>query len=475
MPTIDPLSFDTEIPPNDNIEEVGNKLGRFQNKFNNLDSDLQNAIISTNPKTSPGSTKTPAKIFDPIFGPDVIFGFVMTSDFMSFCDYKPLSRVGDLVFVVGIVGITVVAEIGVITSGCMDVRNNSIGSGTPYPGGPGTGGLKGGCSGQKVSKLYVAEINADVLNPLIIDRIAPCLNSGDLANCLPSIVQDIMGLCNETVPNLGYGVANDFHLDTTIQKFGADYLSRLNTMLKNGFCGNPKIDVQFTRNRTLERLNKSSSDTTNQSTQSSNQTSPDNPCNVIKVESNDDAGKENPSGTNDAAMSIPAGSVNSPEVSNPYANIPNGIPGDGIYNISYNSDGYGSSLNASCVSEHMNYLSNELDKTLGISFNDTLGDAISNHDLEIVTLTNDIKNYYDSQFMTDVRNMLNKFPSEFPENSAEAMNLALEIANDLFNGKSNLNRTVESYKNIVNEMKLFQEKLKRIAEKPLDEDRKSVV
>ena len=124
MPTFDPFGFDTQIPPNENIQAVEDKLNSFQNNFNSLDSQLANAIIPSNPIKAPSGLKVPGKIFDPVFGTSVIFGFVLTSDFMSFCDYKPLARVGDLVFVVGIVGITVVAEIGVITSGCMDIRNN---------------------------------------------------------------------------------------------------------------------------------------------------------------------------------------------------------------------------------------------------------------------------------------------------------------------------------------------------------------
>ena len=422
MPTFDPFGFDTEIPPNDNLQALEDKMGQFQNKFNNLESDLKAAIIPSNPIKPPSGLKVPGKIFDPVFGPNIIFGFVMTSDFMSFCDYKPLARVGDLVFVVGIVGITVVAEIGVITSGCMDVRNNSIGSGTPFPGGPGTGGLKGGCTGQKASQLYNATINADFLSPGILNRIDPCLNSGNLANCLPSIVQDILGLCDNSPPNLGYGVANDFHLDNVIQQFGATYLSKLNNMLKNGFCGNAKLDVKFTPNI--------------------NSKVPQQPCNVIKVQDNSEPGSIN------AAMSLPE--------KNPYQGLPSGIAGGA------------STMNGQCVTEHMNYLSQQLDSRSGFSFNNSLGDFISKHDLEVISLTNDIKNYYDKEFGEQARNMLNIFPDEFPLNSAEAINLALQISNDITNGKTNNDLTVSSYKNIVDEMKSLQSKLQSIVEKPLD-------
>jgi hypothetical protein len=403
MPTFDPFGFDTAIPPSENLQAIEDKMAGFQKGFNNLESDLKDAITPSNPIKPPSGLKVPAKIFDPVFGPSVIFGFVLTSDFMSFCDYKPLARVGDLVFVVGIVGITVVAEIGVITSGCMDVRNNSIGSGTPYPGGPGTAGLKGGCTGQKASPLYNATVNADFLSPSILDRINPCLNSGNLANCLPSIVQDIMGLCDGAAPNFGYGAADDFHLDNIIQKVGADHIAKLNDMLKKGFCGNAAVDLNFS-------FKGKSSD----------------PC-VIDP--------------NDKKF--------------PYK-MPTGVAGGA------------STMNAQCVTEHMNYLSSQLDNSTGFSFNRELGDGISKHDLEIVSLTSDIKTYYNKTFGEEVRNMLNMFP-DFPSNQAEAINLALQIADDITGGQKNKELTKSSYKNIVEEMKSLKTKLTHIAEHPLDE------
>ena len=395
MPTFDPLGFDFQIPPSENLQAIEDSLGKFQNKFNNLESDLKDAITPSNPPKTPSGLKTPAKLFDPVFGTDVLYGYIITSDFMSFCDYKPLARVGDLVFVVGRVGVTVVAEMGMITSGCMDVLNNALGSGSPYPGGPGTGGLAGGCNGQLASPLYNATINADFLNPGILNRINPCLNSGNLANCLPSIIQDIMGLCQDSKPNLGYGAANDFHLDNVIQKLGYDYFTKLNEMLKKGMCGNPKLNIKF-----------------------SNAKPSADPCIVPK------------------------------------------------FNYPYQPTG---NTNGQCVNEHMKYLSGELDKSSGFQFNDSLGDYISKHDVEVITLTNEIKNYYNTTFNEQARNMLAKFPDEFPSNSAESINLALQIANDVSNGQKNKELTVSSYKNVVEEMKALQKKLSNISEKPLDE------
>jgi hypothetical protein len=412
MPTYDPFGFDLEIPPTETLQNIEDKVDNFQKDFNNLDQTLEDAIIPSNPPKSPSGLKTPGKIFDPIYGPDVIFGYVLTSDFMSFCDYKPISRVGDLVFVVGKVGKTVVAEIGVITSGCMDVRNNAIGSGAPYLGGPATGGLKGGCNGQKSSTLYKAEINADFLNPGILNRIDPCIASGDLANCLPSIMQDIMGLCDNSEGNFGNGSVDDFNLGNQLQKLGSDHINKLNSMLKKGLCGNPELTLKFDSSGTDQCL------------------------------TNDDKNKLFPNDRNNPLPGLPYG-------------MPTGNPN-------------GKNLDAPCVTSHLNYISNELDKNSGLTFNDNIGDFISKHDLEIVTLTSDIKNYYQHEFATQVRNMLNIFPGEFPRNSAEAINLAMQIANDITNGQANKELTISSYKNIVEQMKSLQNKLNDIAEKPLD-------
>jgi hypothetical protein len=414
MATFDGIGFDLETPPDVNLDKVQQNLDTVQNKVNNLESDLKDAIISSSPPSIPSGIKVPAKIFDPLFGPNVIFGHVLTSDFMAFCDYKPLARVGDLVFVVGIVGITIVAEIGVITSGCMDVRNNSIGSGTPFPGGPGTGSLLGGCNGQKESNLYKSNININLLNESILNRIDPCINSGDLVNCLPSIVQDILSLCDSDAPNLGYGAVNDFKLESVIQKLGYDYITKLNKMLQNGFCGNPKLEVNFSSN--------------------SNSTDPSSPCYVLEVDSK----------PGDAAMSLP---IQKNKM------LPNGVAGGA------------STLNAQCVSDHMNYLSNKIDGTT--QFSDSLGDHISKHDLELISLTKDIENYYQKLYITDVRNKLIIFPDEFPENSEEAINLAFKIYDDLFDPKDNADKTMYSYKNIVEDMKSLKNKIQSIAEDPL--------
>jgi len=38
MPTFDPFGFDLAIPPNENLQAIGDKMGQFQKKFNKLES-----------------------------------------------------------------------------------------------------------------------------------------------------------------------------------------------------------------------------------------------------------------------------------------------------------------------------------------------------------------------------------------------------------------------------------------------------
>lgn len=388
MPTVDLLNQSASIPPNDNIEAARESLTKFQNKFNNLDSQIQQAIIGTQPPKTPSGIKVPGKIFDPVFGINVLFGYVITSDFMSFCDYKPMARVGDLVFVVGIVGVTVVAELGVITSGCMDVRNNSFGSGAPS-----TGGL-GGCVG---SPLFSASINADFLNPSILSGIDNCVNSGDFANCLPDLIKNILGACHENQPQLSYGAADSFHLDNALRKFGIDHVTRLNNKLKKGFCGNSPVDkLKFLPNGLISKPS-----------------DPTDPCNIQ---------------TNNIA-STPLGNVS-----------------------------------AQCVSEHMKYLTSKLQDKSGVTFSDTATGYMSKQDVEVVSLTQDIKNFFDKKIGEEAQRVLSGLPSEYPSNSAEAINLALEAANFVGNKQS----TVSSISSIVNEMKNLRKKIEDFASKPVD-------
>jgi len=386
MPTIDLLNQSTSIPPNDNIEALRSGLTKFQNNVNSLDSQIHDAVIGNKPPQVPSGIKVPGKIFDPVFGVNVLFGYVITSDFMSFCDYKPLARVGDLVFVVGIVGITVVAEIGVITSGCMDVRNNAFGSGTPY------GGGVGGCVG---SPLFSATINADFLNPSILGGIDSCLNSGNLANCLPAIIQQILGNCQQSSLSPAYGPADSFHLDNALKKFGADHIGRLNDKLKKGFCGNSPVDkLKFSVNGS-----KPSSD----------------PCDTSR-----------------------SGNI---------ASTPNTTD-----------------LSAPCVSEHMKYLTAKLQDSSGLSFSDTATGYMSRQDIAVISLTQDIKNYHDAKIGEEARRLLNGLPSDFPSNSAEAINIALTAANFVGNKQA----TASSISNVVNEMKNLRAKIADFASKPVD-------
>jgi NDP-sugar pyrophosphorylase family protein len=66
---------------------------------------------------------------------------------------------------------------------------------------------------------------------------------------------------------------------------------------------------------------------------------------------------------------------------NNYARTPNGIAGGNT------------NKNVPCINANMNYLSSRLDNSTGFSFNDTLGDFITRHDVELVTLTNDINKF----------------------------------------------------------------------------------
>lgn len=393
------IGIEQQIEPTENIQNILNDLDNSQTKINSS-VDSITTFNSASP-LPPGNVKVPAKIFDPIFGPNVIFGFVITSDFMSYCDYKPLVRVGDLVFVVGVVGQTIVAEMGTITSGCMDVRNNSIGAGKPYPGGPGTAGLESGCVGQKASPLFTATINADLLNPAILDRIDPCLNSGDLANCLPSIVQDILGLCEESQPNLGYGSIDDFSLENSIRKVGNDFLNKLNDRLKNGLCGNEPLNIKLEANTALNKLNK-----------------------VITVE--------------DACL-VDNNVIQSPQTT-----------------------GNNKRINNQCVSDHLKYLSDKVDKQTGFTFNDEIGDFISKHDIELISLVNDIETFYDKQFKEQLSEILNKFPSDYPSNFSEAINLAISVAKDVIGYDSNKQESISKFNNIIDDMKRLQEKLQKL-------------
>jgi hypothetical protein len=388
MATVDLLNLNQSLSPTENMQAAMDSLKSMQDGVNGLENKLHDTLVgaSTTPKP-PSGLKVPAKIFDPIFGVNVLYGHVLTSDFMSFCDYKPLARVGDLVFVVGIVGITVVAELGVITSGCMDVRNNAIGSGLPYAG----GGLAGGCAGKPAIPLY----DPLVLNPIILEKIDPCLASGDLANCLPEILRDILGSCNNPVENFGLKSVDDFNLEGALKKVGIDHLTKLNEKLKKGLCGNAPVDIRFEANL----FGKSNND--------------------ICSTAND-------------VLSTPI------------------------------------NANAPCVSEHMKYLSSRMESSLNMSFADKVSGYLSKHDVELISQTTDIKNYFDGKMKDYARELRAGLPNEFPSNSAEAINLALDAADSILGLRDNYRKNSNNLKDIVDKVKSVRDKLDYVLSNPVD-------
>jgi hypothetical protein len=389
MATVDLLNINQSLSPTENMQAAADALQSFQKDVNGLENKLRDSIVgASSTPTVPSGLKVPAKIFDPIFGVNVLYGYVITSDFMSFCDYKPLARVGDLVFVVGIVGVTVVAELGTITSGCMDVRNNAFGSGQPYGG----GGLAGGCAGRPSIPLY----DATILVPNILERIDPCLASGDLANCLPDILRDILGTCNKPVENFGLGSVDDFNLEGMIKKVGIDHLTKLNDKLKKGLCGNVPVNIRFEANL----FNK-------------------------------------PNGTDTCSTANDL-------LSNPI------------------------NANAPCVSEHMKYLSSRLESSFDFSFKKEVTGYLSKHDVELISQTTDIKNYFDKKIKEYAQELHDGLPSEFPTNSAEAINLALEVADSVLGLRDNYRQNVANLKDIVDKVKGAKDKLNYILNNPVD-------
>jgi hypothetical protein len=254
------LNAIASVGDNEAVKNITDTISNFEENFNSIDQKLQNAILPNVSAPTPNASlsgKIPAKLFDPIYGPNVIFGFIISSDFTAFCSFNPISRIGDLVFVVGMVGPNVVAEVGFITSGCMNAKNNAMGGN-----GDSSSIFSAYCGGPKI-KLFDANVNADFLNPVLTKVIDDCFQSGDMTICIPDVLSKVFGQCAENEIGPKFTASDSLNLEGQIKKIGLDNIAKLNEKLRKGFCGSTPIDnLKYESDRVVKLLNR---DTTNPS------------------------------------------------------------------------------------------------------------------------------------------------------------------------------------------------------------------
>jgi len=189
---------------------------------------------------------TPAKLFDPIFGPRVISGFIITSDFMSFCSYRPIARTGDLVLVIGIATwfpFPILVEVGTIISGCPDVRTNAppAGNSQNFPTDPFNLDPNAPVSPRvtaQVDDFFNSNPSTDSVFPFIKNMINELSVEASEIPYTPDPNEQILQDKASRDPNLPHADLKD-KIDLIPKKVA----QQLEEKLKKGMCGGPPIEI----------------------------------------------------------------------------------------------------------------------------------------------------------------------------------------------------------------------------------------